>query len=151
METATKSCRTRLDGCFWKKISEIGFVPKGYTFKKKTALWPLFMMGFTTASRLEPLWGGSLLFITKFSEIPGTHFINLWRMKGWVDLGATQWFWMWYIWMGNPMLELLGHCSIKLLFFQVVALYFDFFFFFAQNTFYRKVFSLPKLEKDSLI
>ena len=26
--------------------------------------------------------GGSLLFTTKFPEIPGTHFINLGRMKG---------------------------------------------------------------------
>ena len=25
-------------------------------------------------------------------EIPGTHFSDLGRMKGWVDLGATQWF-----------------------------------------------------------
>ena len=35
----------------------------------------------STASRLEPLQGGSLLFTTKFSEIPGTHFIDLGRMK----------------------------------------------------------------------
>ena len=35
----------------------------------------------STASRLEPLLGGSLLFTTKFSEIPGTQFINLRRMK----------------------------------------------------------------------
>ena len=34
------------------------------------------------ASRLEPLQGGSLLFTTKFPEIPGTHFIDLRRMKG---------------------------------------------------------------------
>ena len=27
----------------------------------------------STASRLEPLRGGSLLFTTKFPEIPGTH------------------------------------------------------------------------------
>ena len=27
----------------------------------------------STASRLEPLQGGSLLFTTKFPEIPGTH------------------------------------------------------------------------------
>ena len=44
----------------------------------------------STASGLEPLPGGSLLFITKFPEIPGTHFIDLARMKGWVDLGATH-------------------------------------------------------------
>ena len=41
----------------------------------------------STALRLEPLLGGSLLFITKFPEIFGTHFIDLRRMKG-----ATQWF-----------------------------------------------------------
>ena len=35
----------------------------------------------STASRLEPLQGGSLLFTTKFSET-GTHFIDLRRMKG---------------------------------------------------------------------
>ena len=45
-----------------------------------------------TVSRLEPLWGGSLLYNSKFPEIPGTHFIDLGRMKGWVELGATQWF-----------------------------------------------------------
>ena len=44
----------------------------------------------STASRLEPLWGGSLLYNTKFPEIPGTHFINLRRMKDGVNLGATK-------------------------------------------------------------
>ena len=42
----------------------------------------------STASRLEPLRGGSSLFPNKFPEIPGIHFINLRRMKGWVDVGA---------------------------------------------------------------
>ena len=36
----------------------------------------------STASRLEPLRRGSLLFTTKFPEIPGTHFIDFGRMKG---------------------------------------------------------------------
>ena len=36
----------------------------------------------SSASRLEPLRGGSLLFTTTFPEIPGTHFIDLRRMKG---------------------------------------------------------------------
>ena len=48
----------------------------------------------STALRLEPLRGGSLLFTTKLPEIPGTHFIKLRRMKGWVDVGATQWFFL---------------------------------------------------------
>ena len=29
----------------------------------------------STASRLEPLWGGSLLYNAKFPEISGIHFI----------------------------------------------------------------------------
>ena len=36
----------------------------------------------STASRLEPLRGGSLLFTIKFLEISGTHFIDLGKMKG---------------------------------------------------------------------
>ena len=36
----------------------------------------------STASRLEPFQGGSLLFTTKFPEIPGSYFIDLGRMKG---------------------------------------------------------------------
>ena len=36
----------------------------------------------STASRLEPLRGDSLLFTTKFPEIPGSHFIDLGRMEG---------------------------------------------------------------------
>ena len=36
----------------------------------------------STAPRLEPLRGGSLLLTTKFPEFPGTHFIDLRRMKG---------------------------------------------------------------------
>ena len=35
----------------------------------------------STASRLEPLRGGSLLFTTKSREIPGAHFIDLGRIK----------------------------------------------------------------------
>ena len=33
-----------------------------------------------------------LLFTTKFPEVPGTHFIDLGRMKDWIDLGTTQLF-----------------------------------------------------------
>ena len=52
---------------------------------------PLYGWG-STAARLQPLRGGSLLFTTKFPEIPGTHFIDRGRMKGLVDLGALKWF-----------------------------------------------------------
>ena len=48
---------------------------------KKNFMAPLYGWGLS-ASRLQPLQGGSLHFTTKFPEIPGTHFINLGRMKG---------------------------------------------------------------------
>ena len=35
----------------------------------------------STASRLQPLWGGSLPFTIQFPENPGTHFIDLGRIK----------------------------------------------------------------------
>ena len=49
--------------------------------KKQNFMAPFYGWG-STASRLEPLRGGSLLFTTKFPEVPGTHSIDLGRMKG---------------------------------------------------------------------
>ena len=82
--------------------------------KGKKPLWPLFMdvTSMARASRLEPLQWGSLLFTTKFPDIPGTHFIDLGRMKGWVDLGPNQWFWTRDPWIRNPAPQPLGQCSI---------------------------------------
>ena len=68
----------------------------------------------STASRLESLRGGSLLFTTKLIEIPGTDFTDLGRMKGCFDLGATQWFWTRDPWIRNPAPWPLHHCSITL-------------------------------------
>ena len=61
-----------------------------FFMKKKNFMAPFYGWG-STASRLEPLRGGSLLCTTKFPEIRSTHFIYLGRMKGWVDLGAAHW------------------------------------------------------------
>ena len=47
----------------------------------KNFMAPFYGWG-STASRLQPLRGGSLLFTTKFPEVPGTHSIDLGRMKG---------------------------------------------------------------------
>ena len=58
---------------------------------KKNFMVPFYGWG-STASRLEPLRRGNLLFTTKFPELPGTQFIDFKRMKGSVNLGATQWF-----------------------------------------------------------
>ena len=70
--------------------------------KKKNNFMAPFSGWGSTASRLELLQGGSLLFTTKFPGISGTHFTDLGRMKGWVNLGATQWFWTRDLWIGNP-------------------------------------------------
>ena len=45
---------------------------------------PFYRWG-STASRLQPLRGGSLLFTIQFPEIPNTHFIDLGRIKVRVD------------------------------------------------------------------
>ena len=66
------------------------------SFKKAFHGWGL------TGSRLEPLQGGSLLFTTKFPELPGIHFNDLGKMKSWVDHRATQWFWTQDPWTLNP-------------------------------------------------
>ena len=42
---------------------------------------PLIWTGLNCLKPTEPLQGGSLLFITQFQEIPGTHLINMGRMK----------------------------------------------------------------------
>ena len=47
---------------------------------KKRFMAPFYGWG-STASRLEPLQGGSLLFTTKFPKTSGTHLINIRRMK----------------------------------------------------------------------
>ena len=48
---------------------------------KKNFIAPFLWMGFNCLKAAEPLWDGSLLFITKFPEILGTQLINLGRMK----------------------------------------------------------------------
>ena len=71
----------------WSSLKKLNVhIKKTLNFKA-----PFYGRG-STASRLEPLRGGSLLFTTKFPEIPGTHFIDLGRMKGWADLGAAHCF-----------------------------------------------------------
>ena len=69
-------------------------------FKKKLHGFILWM-GFNGLKAKEPLHGGSSLFTTKFPKIHGTHVIDLRRMKSWVDLGATQWFWTLDPWIPN--------------------------------------------------
>ena len=69
---------------------------------KKNFIASFYGWGSIASWLVEPLRGCGLLFPTKFQEIPGTHFIDLGRMKGCVNLGATQWFSTWNPWIRNP-------------------------------------------------
>ena len=50
---------------------------------------PFLWMGFSCLKASELLRGDSLLFTTQFPWFPGTHLIDLGRMKGWVNLRAS--------------------------------------------------------------
>ena len=50
--------------------------------KKKKLYGPFLWMGFNCLKATEPPRGDSLLFTTKFLESPGTHLIDLRRIKG---------------------------------------------------------------------
>ena len=50
--------------------------------KRKQLYGSFLWMTFNYLKATEPLRGGSLLFTTKFLESPGTHVIDLGRMKG---------------------------------------------------------------------
>ena len=81
-------------------IHEMFLVYKLETFKnckeakhiiKKNFMAPFYGWG-STASRLAPLQGGSLLFTTKSPEILGTYFINLGRIWAVVlNTGPMDW------------------------------------------------------------
>ena len=59
------------------QVSKSTTLPRSFRAFKKKLYGPFFYGWGSTASRLEPLRGCSLLFTTKFAEIPGTHFIDL--------------------------------------------------------------------------
>ena len=65
-----------------------------FNYMKNLKCWgPFLWMGFNCFQATEPLRGGSLLFTTQAQRVPGTHLINLERMKGWAEFGAAHWFW----------------------------------------------------------
>ena len=74
-----------------KRVNKWNLETIPYSKKTLNLMTPFYGWGLT-ASMLQPLRGGCLLFITKFKGFPGAHFINNGNMKGWVDLGATLWF-----------------------------------------------------------
>ena len=59
---------------------KLRYFPRLTRIKKTNFMTPFYGWG-SSASRLEPLQGDILLFTTKFPEVPGTHFINVGRMK----------------------------------------------------------------------
>ena len=63
---------------------ELSFEKKLYGHFQQTA--------FNCLEVTKPLQRDNLPLPTKFPECPGTHLINLRRIKGWVNLGATHWF-----------------------------------------------------------
>ena len=80
----------------------------------KKTLWPLFMDGIQLPQGYSHFEEAVYFLLFSSPEISGTHFIHLATMKGWVNLGATLWFWTRDPWIGNPAPQALGHCSIKL-------------------------------------
>ena len=84
---ADNSCINRLLSINHEILSafDVGFEFQGHfqiSLKKKNNFMATFYGWGSTASRLDPLRGGSLLFTIKIPEIPGTQFIDLGRMKG---------------------------------------------------------------------
>ena len=56
-----------------KKLNKLVNADLKHLVKKKNFMAPFYYGWGSTASRLQPLWGGSLLFTIQFPEIPGTH------------------------------------------------------------------------------
>ena len=69
-----------LDNLLQYKRSQ-SFLNHTWKVYTKNFMAPFYGWG-STASRLEPRYVKELLFISKFPDIPGTHFTDLGRMKG---------------------------------------------------------------------
>lgn len=85
----------------------MNFVSRYY----KKIYGPFLWMGFNCLKVTEPLLEDCLVFTTKSPGISRTHFIELRRIKRWVNLGATQWCRTWHLRTGNPVASPLGHPS----------------------------------------
>ena len=70
--------------------------------KKKKTLCPFLWIGFNCLKATVPVQRDRLFFTTKYSEGPGSHLINLRRMKDRVNIGGPQWFSNCVPWIGNP-------------------------------------------------
>ena len=63
---------------------------------------PFLRMRFNCLKAAEPFPRDSLLVPTKYRKIPDTDLIDIGSIKGWLSLGATQWFWTRDPEIGNP-------------------------------------------------
>ena len=72
----TKDNRSCICCSLCKDYSCAAITAKDIFLKKQNFMPPFYVWG-STGSRLVPLRVGSLLFTTKFPDIPGTHFIKL--------------------------------------------------------------------------
>ena len=80
------------------KYSRIDLQKKFFFLKKKT-FWLLFID--STVSRLQSNYEEKVYSLPLSpQEYLALNFIHLSRMKGWVTLGATEWFWTWDPWFG---------------------------------------------------
>ena len=52
-------------------------------------------MGFNCLKATEPQGGESLLFTSKSPRVPGTQFINLGNMIGWVEAESSEFYYFW--------------------------------------------------------
>lgn len=80
-----------------KIVSRVGVGSQFHELKsdqKKKTLWPLIMDEVQLAQNYRAT--------TRRHLIPGTHLIKFGRIKGWISLGKTHWFWT-----QSPQLEIL--------------------------------------------
>ena len=84
-----------------------------FFFWKTQTLWSLFMdRVLPLLKAADPLQEYSLLLTTRSPGFPVSHFIDLWRTKDWVDLGAIQRFRPKDSWTGIPA-PLLRRCCLE--------------------------------------
>ena len=79
-------------------------------YKKKTTLWLLFWMGFNCLKATAT----PRRHFTFYHSVPRNFWCSFYRPgkdEGWVNLGATQWFWTRDPWIGNPAPWPLGHTT----------------------------------------
>ena len=78
--------------------------PNGEKHFSKT--WNVMALVYGWSSNVSRLHSHykEIVYTTKSPGVSGTHLIEFGKLKGWVSLKATQWFWTQDPWFGNPAL-----------------------------------------------